>query len=171
MRRRLNSRLGDLPNDWGSQMPGVAGSTPTGDSVGQYGGAVIQSQSPAGNAQLVGNAPQGITGNPLPGTTSAPPNTARGQLAAAFSTFGFTADGQVPTLAILPQRLQRRYLLIQATDASLPVWIGFGSAPLGSVHDMKILGGDGVYEPYVPPNNAIFLYGAAGATAVIIEGV
>lgn len=68
---------------------------------------------------------------------------------------------------LLPQG-ERGYLLIQNLDAVANVFLGFGVQPAAN-QGLKIVPGT-AYEPYVVPQNDIFIIGDAGGTALLLFG-
>lgn len=66
---------------------------------------------------------------------------------------------------ILPQAA-RGYLLIQNLDAAANLFVGFGFQPT-TTQGLKIIPGT-AYEPYVVPQNDIFICGDAAGTCMVL---
>jgi hypothetical protein len=81
---------------------------------------------------------------------------------AEFQNFGvqYTTEPQL----ILP-RSDRVYLIIQNLDAAAILFVGFGSRPT-TTFGIRVLA-LGNYEPFVVPQNDVWLTGSAPGTAVI----
>jgi hypothetical protein len=76
-------------------------------------------------------------------------------------TFPYTTVIQL----ILPQS-GRGYFLIQNLDAAANLYVGFGFQPSNGI-GLKIIPGT-AYEPYVVPQNDVFIIGDAAGTCVVL---
>lgn len=94
----------------------------------------------------------------------------------SFRTFTVTLASSVAQL-VVNQDMNRSYLAIQNTGVGGPMSAGFGAAPSAAgtgptLDPASAAGGQGGSWEWIDvvPTNSVYLYSAAGTTAVVIVG-